>query len=465
MKIEIFRTGTHTNSNGDEKSWTEKDLDSIVSKYNPQDHEAPVVIGHPKDNAPAFGWVEGLERKGSVLYATLKDLVPEFMDWVKKGLYKKRSISLHPDMTLRHIGFLGATPPAIKGLADVQFQSSESGVMSYEFSEYKMNLVGRIFQRLREFYIEKFGVDTADRIVSNWEIGEMQRIDEQPEAISSYAEDSPEKKAQADRSTKYNIAIKEGGNVTKPGEYESLDDDQFADPVNYRYPIDESHVKAALSYWGMPKNREQYSAEEVEIITKRILKAAKKHGIEVDEEKWNFSEKEEDMEKVQELETKLKEREKEIADFSEKDKAKDAEMQKLKKDLADEKAKSRKAEFQTFCETLEKEGKLTPAMKPAVLDFMEILSSATEYEFSEADDKKAKKIPLEAFKTFLTGLPKQVEFGEHATKKKAGDAGSDIETKRKKAVSDYIEKNKDASYKDAVLEVSKEHPELFEREG
>lgn len=445
MKIEIFRTGTHTNSNGDEKSWTEKDLDSIVSKYNPQEHEAPIVIGHPKDNAPAYGWVEGLERKGSVLYAKLKDLVPEFVDMMKKGLYKKRSISLYPDMTLRHIGFLGATPPAIKGLADIKF--SDKKAMTIEFSdeqramsnEQRASFIDRITQKIKDV------------------LGMELSYADPPQA-------DPEKKAQAARSTKYSIAIKEGGSVTKPGEYASLDDSDFADPVNYRYPIDESHVKAALSYWGMPKNREQYSAEEVGIITKRILSAAKKNGIEVDEDKWNFSEKEEDMDKVQELETKLRDREKEIADFSEKDKAKDVELAKLKKDLADEKAKNRKTEFQTFCEGLEKEGKLTPAMKPAVLDFMEILSGSQEFEFAEGD-KKAKKMPLEAFKTFLTGLPKQVEFSEVATKKKAGDVGSDIETKRKTAVSDYMEKNKDVSYKDAVLEVSKEHPELFEREG
>lgn len=431
MKIEIFRTGTHTNSNGDEKSWNEKDLDSIVSKYNPQEHEAPVVIGHPKDNAPAYGWVEGLERKGSVLYAKLKDLVPEFVDIMKKGLYKKRSISLYPDMTLRHVGFLGATPPAIKGLADIKF--SEQEAVSYEFDEYQISAIGRIFQRLRDWMIEKFGVEAADKVINSYEIDDLKRVESDSSQLlaQSYAEDSPEKKAQAARSTKYNIAIKDGGNVTKPSKYESIDDSDFADPVNYSYPINAEHIQAALSYWGMPKNREQYSSEEVGTITKRILKAAKKNDIEVDESKWNFSEKEEDMDKVQELETKLKEKEKEIADFSEKDKAKDTELATIKKDLADEKAKNRKAEFQTFCEGLEKEGKLTPAMKPAVLDFMEILSGSVEYEFSEADDKKAKKQPLEAFKTFLTGLPKQIEFSEVATKKKAVEFSEETEAAKK----------------------------------
>lgn len=132
MLIEVFKSGAHTDSAGNTRTWTEEDLDTMVQKYDPAHHEAPVVIGHPKDNAPAYGWVEGLERKGGVLYAKLKDLVPEFVDAVKKGLYKKRSISLYPDMTLRHVGFLGAVPPAVKGLADVAFSDADGVTIEIE---------------------------------------------------------------------------------------------------------------------------------------------------------------------------------------------------------------------------------------------------------------------------------------------------------------------------------------------
>lgn len=131
--IQVFRTGRHTDASGDEREWEKTDLDRIVSSYNPQRHEAPVVIGHPEDSAPAFGWVEALKREGEILYAKLKDLVPEFVDMVRRGLYKKRSIALYPDLTLRHVGFLGAMPPAIKGLEDVRFQ--ERGKITICFSD------------------------------------------------------------------------------------------------------------------------------------------------------------------------------------------------------------------------------------------------------------------------------------------------------------------------------------------
>ncbi len=317
MRIEIFKTGTHTESNGKERTWTEADLDAIASKYKPEEHEAPVVIGHPKDNAPAFGWVESVKRDGQTLYANLKGLVPEFVEAVKKGLYKKRSISLYPDMTLRHVGFLGAMPPAVKGLADVQF--SESDAVTIEFADYRGNIVGGIFRRLREWLIEKFDPDTADRIVGNWEIEELQREPAEP----AFSETKPQT----------------GGS--------------------------------------MPTLREQ------------------------------------------ELERQLGELRQQIAEFSEQLKSKDIAITAAAQRASALETAARKKEFVSFCESLSKEGKLPPAVVPATLDFMEILSGVETYEFAEGEGTKAAK-PVEVFKTFLSGLGKVIEFGEHATKEKAG---------------------------------------------
>jgi hypothetical protein len=135
-KIAIFRTGTHTDASGKTRIWTEDDLHTIAAKYNEQtEHEAPVVVGHPKDNAPAFGWVSKLAVDGGILYASLKDLSAEFVDMVKNHRFKKRSIALYPDMLLRHVGFLGAVPPAVKGLADAVFSDRADISVEFEFSE------------------------------------------------------------------------------------------------------------------------------------------------------------------------------------------------------------------------------------------------------------------------------------------------------------------------------------------
>jgi len=139
MWIEVFRAGKWTDSQGREREWTTADLDKIVAQYNPAEHEAPVVIGHPRDNAPAYGWVEALKREGEVLLAKLKDLSADFVKLVREGRFKKRSISLYPDLTLRHIGFLGAMPPAVKGLKDVAF-SANAGGFDYEFNDKEDNM-------------------------------------------------------------------------------------------------------------------------------------------------------------------------------------------------------------------------------------------------------------------------------------------------------------------------------------
>lgn len=134
--FEIFKAGKHTASNGITREYTVDDCKKIVDNYNTNiaNHEAPIVIGHPKDNDPAYGWIEKLKLVGDTILAFPKQVVKEFEEAVQQGLYKKRSISLYPDLTLRHVGFLGAVPPAVKGLADLKFNDSAEP-QSFEFNE------------------------------------------------------------------------------------------------------------------------------------------------------------------------------------------------------------------------------------------------------------------------------------------------------------------------------------------
>ena len=55
---------------------------------------------------------------------------------------------------------------------------------------------------------------------------------------------------------------------------------KFADPKNKKYPIDTpEHVRAALSYIGMPKNQAKYNPKDLATIKGRIHAAAKRLGI------------------------------------------------------------------------------------------------------------------------------------------------------------------------------------------
>lgn len=182
--IEIFRIGTHTAMSGQTLEFSRDLLSDAVSAYQADLHEAPIVIGHPKDNHPAFGWIDHLElTDDGIVLAHPKQVDSDFAELVKEGRYKKRSASWYsPDspanptpgkLYLRHVGFLGAMPPALKGLGDVQFNEAEEGVLEFAESPYLWTTIGNAFRALREWVIGKDGVETADKIISNYQIDDM----------------------------------------------------------------------------------------------------------------------------------------------------------------------------------------------------------------------------------------------------------------------------------------------------
>lgn len=310
---EVFKAGTHTDSKGNKKTWTIKDLDEIVANFNDKNPDVPLVIGHPRIDAPAYGWVEALKREGDKLFAAYKDVAAEFAEWVKGGRYRTRSISLK-DNVLRHIGWLGGTPPAIKGLEAYQFAEDED-VTIYDFSENaegKFSAIAGCFENMRDFFIEKFGLEKTDKLIPKWDIEYIKKNDDTTaEAVSAYSEISDTSGKEQD------LTVQNPQTADKPTA--TVNDNEFAQAVEAK--------------------------------------------------------------------------EKEIAD--------------LKAQLEAEKAEKRKAEFSQFADELLKNGNITTAQKPVVIDFMEVCSIQGEYEFAEGDDKSV----LNRFKDLLKSV-KQVEFSE-----------------------------------------------------
>lgn len=146
-RIAIFKAGKHTATDGSVLNATPEYLRSVVAGYNPTKHESPAVIGHPKHNLPAYGWVQSLNfnEDDGVLYADFADVEPQFAQLLKDKRFKKRSSSFYPPNHpsnptknkpyLRHVGFLGAQPPAVKGLADFSDVSNDDDCPTFEFSE------------------------------------------------------------------------------------------------------------------------------------------------------------------------------------------------------------------------------------------------------------------------------------------------------------------------------------------
>ena len=104
----------------------------------------------------------------------------------------------------------------------------------------------------------------------------------EPDAGKSIKAEGDRDKAEAAREArakKYGIGVKDGGSVTKPSKFEGVADDDFGDPVNYAYPADAEHARAALGYFNHEGQREKggYSAEEWAIVGKRLAERIGKH--------------------------------------------------------------------------------------------------------------------------------------------------------------------------------------------
>lgn len=185
--FEIFRTGRHTPMAGAPLQFAEGDLAATAVAYDPSKHHAPIVVGHPRQDAPAYGWVDGLDISGDRLVAKPARVDPEFAELVRQGRFAKVSASFYlPDAPgnptpgtyyLRHVGFLGAQPPAVKGLKPIEFADDEAGTI--EFSDwpqaYATGITARLFRSLREWLISSSSIDQANQTLPDWDIEALSR--------------------------------------------------------------------------------------------------------------------------------------------------------------------------------------------------------------------------------------------------------------------------------------------------
>lgn len=222
-KLEIFKPGTHTAMNGTTRNFTEADLAATVAAYDPGKKEAPLVVGHPKIDAPAYGWVRALSFADKIMQAEPTQVDAAFAEMVNTGRFKKVSASFYlPDAPgnpvpgvyyLRHVGFLGAQAPAIKGLKSASFADAEEGVI--EFGDWSDQVEAGLFRKLREWIIGKFGVEEADKALPGWDVDLVQTEAAKPEqnneagVAPAYAEGQHHNKEDRNMPTQDELAAKE----------------------------------------------------------------------------------------------------------------------------------------------------------------------------------------------------------------------------------------------------------------
>jgi len=185
-RIAILRTGTHTSVDGRKFTFSPAILGELAEGYDAKASEAPLVVGHPSLDAPAYGWVNNLRVDGDLLYAEPRQVEPQFAELVNAGRYKNVSASIYlPDSPgnpkpgkhyLKHVGFLGGAAPAVKGLPQVQFAEGSGAVEFAAPLGYVGGILGDLFQRIRDYFVERDGADNADKIIPQWQISSLRDI-------------------------------------------------------------------------------------------------------------------------------------------------------------------------------------------------------------------------------------------------------------------------------------------------
>lgn len=325
--LQIFKPGRHTAMSGAVIEFSASDLAASAAAYDPAKHEAPIVVGHPRLDAPAYGWVSRLAAGSSGLEAEPHQVNPEFAEMVNAGAFKKISASFFspghpanpvPDVYyLRHVGFLGAQPPAVKGLRNPEFGEADEGVV--EFSEWDDVDNASLWRSLREWILGKFGLDEADKVVPGYKVQSLEQA-----AQDGLKESQPE-----------------AGAAVAPA---------FSEPNQENAVTPEE--KAAL----------------------------------------------------------------------------EAENAALKQQIAHAQTARRHEDHTSFAESLAADGKLLPAQKDVAIATLDHLAAQEQVvEFGEADGNGGKKPLVEAFRDFLGSLPRQIEFGEHATHERAGSGSATVD--------------------------------------
>lgn len=140
--IEVFRPGRHIDDQGGVHEFSPADVADIAASYDPALHEAPLTVGHPEHDRPAYGWVQGAHVNGAGhLAIASRDVEPQFAEMVASRRFAKRSAAFYPPTHpknptpgkwyLRHVAFLGAQPPAIAGLKEIQFADDAAGLVCF----------------------------------------------------------------------------------------------------------------------------------------------------------------------------------------------------------------------------------------------------------------------------------------------------------------------------------------------
>jgi hypothetical protein len=179
--IEICKPGVYTDANGTKIVVTLDTIAEMAAAYDPDLLDAPGVVGHPKTDDPAYGWMRNLRVEGEILLCDLVDVDPEFAETLKAKRYKHKSLSFwrptSPGNPMpgknypKHLGLLGAKAPAVRGLKPIALSAADDGAVIIELAApegwhtaWAFRGIAAVLGRLRDALIAEKGVEAADAI-------------------------------------------------------------------------------------------------------------------------------------------------------------------------------------------------------------------------------------------------------------------------------------------------------------
>ena len=192
--LNIFRPGTFTPMGQGAKpvAFTESDLRDAAAVYDPAKHRAPIIIGHAALAEPAYGHVKALSFSTDGLEAEPEGMDAQFAELVNKEAFPNLSAGWYPPAHprnpapghwyLHEVSFLGAVPPAVRGLRKPSFapafSADEPGIVRFA-SEYDDVTNAGLWRRLREWVIVKFGIDEADSVIPSADVQYLEQSAQQ----------------------------------------------------------------------------------------------------------------------------------------------------------------------------------------------------------------------------------------------------------------------------------------------
>lgn len=142
LPLQLLAAGAYPLSKDQQIYFDERDLHRMSAAFNGDQKPprlAPVVIGHPENDAPSFGEVYFLKVQDGNLIGYAQNLSDSFRRSMREGGYPRYAAQFFAPENprnpvpgswfLKHVGFRGKVPPSVRGYltTDAEFMEQLSG--------------------------------------------------------------------------------------------------------------------------------------------------------------------------------------------------------------------------------------------------------------------------------------------------------------------------------------------------